>query len=81
MEMHSLVSLFGDTFNASDSQSVCSTDRSRDSLVELNDINIISHNSSKTNTDDQLKTIREEKHKEYLHNAGCKSPGIRFFKE
>ena len=77
MEMHSLVSLFGDTFNASDSKSVCSTDKSRDSPVELNDINIISHNSSKRNTDDQLKIIREEKHKEYLHNAGCKSLSLK----
>ena len=39
-------------------------------------MNIISHNSSKRNTDDQLKTIREEKHKEYLHNAGHKSTSL-----
>ena len=31
-------------------------------------------NLQKKNIDDQLKTIREEKHKVYLHNAGCKSP-------
>ena len=29
---------FGDTFNTSDSQSVCSTDKSRDSLVKFSDI-------------------------------------------
>ena len=37
---------FGDTFNTSDSQSVCSTDKSRDSLVKFSNINIISHNPS-----------------------------------
>ena len=31
-------------------------------------------NLQKKNIDDQLKTIREEKHKVYLHNADCKSP-------
>ena len=59
---------FGDTFNTSDSQSVCRTDKSRDSLVRSSDINIISHNPPKRNIDDQLKKIREENHKEYLHN-------------
>ena len=67
---------FADTFNTYDSQSVCSTDKSRDSLVKFSDINIISHNISKRNIDDQLKTIRVEKHKEYLHNAGRKSPSF-----
>ena len=47
---------------------------SRDWLAKFCEINIISHEPSKRNIDDQLKTIREEKHKEYLHNAGCKSP-------
>ena len=42
----------------------------------FSDINIISHNPSKRNIDDQLKTIREENHKEYLHNAGLKSPSL-----
>ena len=65
---------FGDTCNASDSHSVCSTVKSRDSLAKFSKINIISHGPLKRNIDDQLKTIREEKHKEYLHNAGCKSP-------
>ena len=32
----------------------------------------IIHTLSKRNSDDQLKTIREEKHKEYLHNTGRK---------
>ena len=64
---------FGNTFNTSDSQSVCSTGKSGDSLVEFSDVNIISHNPSKRNFNDQLKTIRVEKQKEYLHNAGCKS--------
>ena len=64
---------FGDTFNTSDSQSVCSTDKSGQSLVKFSDVNITSHNPSKRNIDDQLKTIREEKHNEYLHNAGHKS--------
>ena len=67
---------FHDTFNTSDSQSVCSTNKSSDSLVKFSDINIISHNPSKRNSDDQVKTIREEKHKEYLHNAGRKSPSL-----
>ena len=40
---------FGDTFNTSDSQSVCSTDKSGQSLVKFSDINIISHNPSKRN--------------------------------
>ena len=48
--------------------------QSRDWLAKFCEINIISHEPSKRNIDDQLKTIREEKHKEYLHNAGCKSP-------
>ena len=54
--------------------SLCSTVKSRDSLDKSSKINIICHETSKRNIDDQLKTIREEKHKEYLHNAGCKSP-------
>ena len=36
----------------------------------------MSDNPSKRNIDDQLKTIREEKQKEYLHNAGRKSPSV-----
>ena len=48
--------------------------QSRDWLAKFCEINIISHEPSKRNIDDQLKTIREEKHKEYLHNADCKSP-------
>ena len=51
-----------------------STVKSRDSLDKSSEINIICHELSKRNIDDQLKTIREEKHKEYLHKAGCKSP-------
>ena len=65
---------FGDTCNTSDSHSVCSTVKSRDSLAEFYEINIISHERSKRNIDDQLKTITEGKHKQYFHNAGCKSP-------
>ena len=65
---------FGDTCNTSDFHSVCSTVKSRDSLAKFSEINTISPESSKRNIDDQLKTIRDEKHKEYLHNAGCKSP-------
>ena len=64
---------FGNTFHTSDSQSVWSTGKSRDLLVNFSDINIIRHNHSKRNIDDQLKTIREENPKEYLHNAGHKS--------
>ena len=64
---------FGDTCNTSDSHSVCSTVKSRDSLAKFSEINIISHETSKRNIDDQLKTIWEEKHKEYLRNAGFKS--------
>ena len=67
---------FGDTCNTSDSHSVCTTVKSRDSLAKFSEINIISHEPSKRNIDDQLKTIREEKHKEYLHNAGRKSPSL-----
>ena len=70
------ICVFDDTFNISDSQSVCSTDKSRDSLLKFTNIIIISHNPSKRNIDDQLETIREEKHKEYLHNAGRKSPSL-----
>ena len=66
---------FGDTFNTFDSQSVCSTGKSGDLLVKFSDVNIISHNPSKRNIDDQL-MIREEKHKEYLHNAGRKSQSL-----
>ena len=65
---------FSDTCNTSDSHSVCSTVKSRDSLAKFSEINIISHEPSKINIDDQLKIIREEKRKEYLHNTGCKSP-------
>ena len=36
----------------------------------------MSHNPSKRNIDDQPKTIREEKQKEHLHNAGRKSPSV-----
>ena len=61
---------FGDTFNTSDSQSVCSTNNSGDSQVKFSETNIISHNPSRRNIDDQLKTIREENHKEYLYKAG-----------
>ena len=64
---------FGDLFNTSDSQSVCSRDKSKDSLFKFSDVNIVRHNPSKRNIDDQLKTISEENHKEYLHTAGCKS--------
>ena len=65
---------FGDTCNTSDSHSVCSTVKSRDSLAKFSEINIISHEPLKRNIDDQLKNIRKEKHKEYLHHVGCKSP-------
>ena len=67
---------FGDTFNTCDSQSVCNSGKSRDLLVKFSDVNIISHNPSNRSIDDQLKTIREEKHKEYLHNAGRKSQSL-----
>ena len=65
---------FGDTFNTSDSHSVYSTVKSRDSLAKFSEINIISHEPSKRNIDDQLKTNREEKHEEYLQNVGRISP-------
>ena len=68
---------FGDTCNTSDSHSVCSIVKSRYSLAKFSEINIISHETSKRNIDDQLKTIREEKPKEYLRNAGCKSPLLK----
>ena len=43
-------------------------------LVKFKNVkNIISHNPSKINIDDQLKTIREKKHKDCLHSAGRKS--------
>ena len=43
-------------------------------LIKFKNVkNIISHNPSKRNINDQLKTIREKKHKGYLHNAGRKS--------
>ena len=43
-------------------------------LVKFKSVkNIISHNPSKINIDDQLKTIREKKHKDCLHSAGRKS--------
>ena len=60
---------FGDTFNTYDSPSVYSTGKSRDLLVKFSDVSIIKHNPSKRNIDDQLKTIREENHKGYFHNA------------
>ena len=60
-----------DACNTSDSHSVCSIVKSRDSLAKFSEINIINHEPSKRNIDHQVKTIREEKHKEYLHNAGC----------
>ena len=64
---------FEDIFNTSDSQSVCNADKSGDQLVKFSDGKIISHNLSKRNIDDHLKTIREEKHKVYLQNTGLKS--------
>ena len=72
--MEGEISDFGDTCNTSDSHSVCSKFKSRDSLAKFSEINIISHELLKRKIDDQLKTIREENHKEYLHNVGCKSP-------
>ena len=74
--MEGVIWEFCDTFKTSYFQSVCSIDKSRDSLVKFSDINIITHNPSKRNIDDELKAIREEKHKEYLHNAGHKSPSL-----
>ena len=50
---------FGDTFSASDSQSVYSKENSGGLLVKFSEINIISHNPSRRNIDDHLKTIRE----------------------
>ena len=46
------------TINTSDCQSVCSAGKSGDSLVKFSDVNIIIHNPSKTNINDQLKTIK-----------------------
>ena len=43
---------FGDTFNTSDSQSICSREISGDSLVKFSDINLISHFLSKKNFQD-----------------------------
>ena len=61
-----------DTFNTSNSQSVCSAGKSEDSLVRFREGNIIRCNPSKRKIDDQLKNIRKEKHKEY-RCAGHKS--------
>ena len=47
-----------------------------DSLVKFSNVNIISHSLSKRNINDQLKTIREKKHKGYHHNAGGKSVSL-----
>ena len=51
----------------------CSQVKRLANKAKFNEINIISHKIAKRNIGDQLITIREEKHKEYLHNAGYKS--------
>ena len=56
---------FDDTHGISDSQSMCSTSNSEDSIVDSKISNI--------NIDDQLRMITEKKHQEYLPNTGCKS--------
>ena len=53
-------------------QSFCSVGKSEDSLVKFRRGNIIRCNPSKRKIDDQLKNIREEKHKEFFY-AGHKS--------
>ena len=53
-------------------QSFCSVGKSEDSLVKFRRGNIIRCNPWKRKIDDQLKNIREEKHKEFFY-AGHKS--------
>ena len=64
---------FDVTHETSDDESTCSTSKSEDSMVESKNVNTVDTEISNMNTDDQLKTIREEKHQEYLLNTGCKS--------
>ena len=64
---------FDVTHETSDGESTCSTSNPEDSIVESKNVNTVDTEISNMNTDDQLKTIREEKHQEYLLNTGCKS--------
>ena len=65
---------FDVTHETSDCESTCSISNSEDSIVESRDVNTLNTKSSGMSIDDQLKTIRKEKHQEYLLNTGCKSP-------
>ena len=58
----------------SDSESTCSISNSEDSIVESRDVNTVTTKTSSMSIDDQLKIIREEKHREYLLNTGSKLP-------
>ena len=62
------------TCNTSDSHSVCTTIKSKDSLAKFSEINIISHKPSKRNIDDQLKTIRGGEAQRISSEHACKSP-------
>ena len=64
---------FDDTHGISDSQSMCSTSNSEDSIVDSKNGNIVDIEISNINIDDQLRMITEKKHQEYLLNTGCKS--------
>ena len=64
---------FDVTHETSDDESTCSTSKSEDSIAETKNVNTVDTEISNMNTDDQLKTIREEKHQEYLLNTSCKS--------
>lgn len=57
---------FDDTCYTSDSYSIFSGSMWEDSLVKSGNVYVMSHNPSKWNIDDQLKTISKEKGKEYI---------------
>ena len=61
---------------ASDSQPMCSTSNSEDSIVESKDVNTVNIKTPNMSIDDQLKMIRKEKHQEYLLKTDCKSPSL-----
>ena len=65
-----------DVHKTGDSQSMCSTSNSEDSIVKSRDVNTVNTEITNMSIDDQLKMIRKEKHQEYLVNTGCKSPSL-----
>ena len=65
-----------DVHKTGDSQSMCSTSNSEDSIVKSTDVNTVNTEIANMSIDDQLKMIRKEKHQEYLVNTGCKSPSL-----